>query len=140
MDNSVIDKLKLANLRPTRQRILLANLIWSGTQPRHVTAEQLHNEAKYTGEHVSLATVYNTLHQFIEAGLLLEVCVDGTRSYFDTNIDEHHHLLNIATGELTDISAHRMGITLPHDLPPELETMSVDVIIRVKPRAENATA
>lgn len=140
MDNSVIDKLKLANLRPTRQRILLANLIWSGTQPRHVTAEQLHNEAKYTGEHVSLATVYNTLHQFTEAGLLLEVCVDGTRSYFDTNIDEHHHLLNITTGELTDIAAHRMGITLPHDLPPELETMSVDVIIRVKPRAENATA
>lgn len=140
MDNSVIDKLKRANLRPTRQRILLANLIWSGTQPRHVTAEQLHNEAKYSGDHVSLATVYNTLHQFTEAGLLLEVFVDGTRSYFDTNIDQHHHLLNVETGELTDIAAHRLGITLPHDLPPEYETMSVDVIIRVKNRTQNVTA
>lgn len=136
----IAELLKKANLRPTRQRMLLGNIIWSGPQPRHISAEQLHNEAKRTGEHVSLATVYNTLHQFTDAGLLIEVFVDGSRSYFDTNTSKHHHLLNIVTGELTDIAEHRMKVQLPHDLPAELETMAVDVIIRVRPRDIKALA
>ena len=134
MNTIISEMLKKASLRPTRQRLLLAGLIWSGQQPRHISAEQLHSEAKRTGEHVSLATVYNTLHQFTDARLLHEVFVDGTRSYFDTNIDKHHHLLNIATGELTDIAEHRMTVMPPVDLPPGLEMTSVDVIIRVRPR------
>lgn len=135
MNMIAADKLKKTNLRPTRQRLLLGNIIWSGTQPRHITAEQLHNEAKRAGDHVSLATVYNTLHQFTDAGLLNEVFVDGNCSYFDTNTDKHHHLLNVVTGELIDIAEHRMSVRLPKDLPPDLETMAVDVIIRVRPRA-----
>lgn len=136
----IAEMLKKTKLRPTRQRMLLGNLIWSGPQPRHISAEQLHNEAKGTGEHVSLATVYNTLHQFTDAGLLIEVFVDGTRSYFDTNIDKHHHMLNIATGELTDIAEHRMSIQLPPDMPANMEMTSVDVIIRVRPRESQVVA
>ena len=131
----ILDMLKRANLRPTRQRLLLASLIWSGPQPRHISAEQLHSETKRSGEHVSLATVYNTLHQFTEAGLMREVFVDANRSYFDTNIDKHYHLLNTITGELMDIAEDRMMVKTPIDLPAELEMMGVDVVIRVRPRA-----
>jgi Fur family transcriptional regulator, iron response regulator len=82
--------LRRAGLRPTRQRVALAALLF-GNGDRHVTAEILHEEAVKAGERVSLATVYNTLHQFERAGLLREIAIGGQRAYFDTNISNHNH-------------------------------------------------
>src|SRR5579871_2144950 len=100
--NAVLERLRGAGLRPTRQRLALARLLYDG-RDRHVAAEELHAEALAAKVRVSLATVYNTLHQFTEAGLLREIVVAGGRSYFDTNISEHHHFFFEDSGRLEDI-------------------------------------
>jgi Fur family iron response transcriptional regulator len=89
-------------LRPTRQRLTLASLLVGDGQDRHVTAEGLHDAVMVSGDKVSLATVYNTLRAFCDAGLMQEVTVDGTRSYFDTRIDDHPHFYHEDEGHLTD--------------------------------------
>ena len=94
--------LRRAGLRPTRQRVALATLLF-GNGDRHVTAEILHEEAVKVGERVSLATVYNTLHQFERAGLLREIAIGGQRAYFDTNISNHNHFFVETEGRLVDI-------------------------------------
>jgi Fur family transcriptional regulator, iron response regulator len=126
-----LELLRAAKLRPTRQRLALARLLFEKGD-RHVTAEQLHGEAVAASIAVSLATVYNTLHQFIETGLLREVVVSPGRSYFDTNITDHHHFFFEQSGRLFDIPRERIGITdLPR--PPEGASIRrVDVIIRVE--------
>ncbi len=126
-----LDRLKGAGLRPTRQRLGLGRLLFDGGD-RHVTAEQLHEEASGAGLRVSLATVYNTLNQFTEAGLLREVVVEAGRSYFDTNTSDHHHFFFEGTGRLQDIPGDQVRVS---DLPiaPEGTTVSrVDVIVRVR--------
>src|ERR687884_664920 len=99
---NALDRLRHAGLRPTRQRLALARLLLDKGD-RHVTAEQLHSEALAADIRVSLATVYNALHQFTAAGLMREVVVEPGRSYFDTNIDDHHHFFCESTGHLQDI-------------------------------------
>src|SRR6201746_243776 len=94
-----------AGLRPTRQRVELAGLLFSDCD-RHVTAESLHDEVTQAGMKVSLATVYNTLHQFTQAGLLRQVIVDAARSYFDTNTGDHQHFFLEDEGMLIDIAEH----------------------------------
>ncbi|HEX3954798.1 MAG TPA: Fur family transcriptional regulator [Stellaceae bacterium] len=128
---AVIDRLRLAGLRPTRQRVALARLLFTGGD-RHVTAEHLHGEAQAHQIAVSLATVYNTLHQFTTAGLLREVVVEPGRSYFDTNIDDHHHFFCETTGHLQDIPGEMVMVgQLPS--PPDGAAISrVDVIIRIR--------
>jgi len=121
-----------AGLRPTRQRALLAELLVGDGKDRHVTAESLFEAAKKSGEQVSLATVYNTLRAFCDAGLMQEVTVDGTRSYFDTNTHDHPHFFWEDTGELTDASRERMEIVNLPDAPAEAEIASVDVVIRLR--------
>jgi Fur family iron response transcriptional regulator len=119
-------------LRPTRQRLALARLLLENGD-RHITAEQLHGEAMGADIQVSLATVYNTLHQFTEAGLLREVVVEPGRSYFDTNTTDHHHFFCDADGRLQDIPGEEVmvsGFPLP---PLGTEICRVDVIIRVRP-------
>ncbi len=129
---SVPELLKQAGLRPTRQRLSLAGLLFDG-QDRHVTAEQLHAEAQTASIKVSLATIYNTLHQFTEAGLLREVVVESGRSYFDTNTTDHHHFYCDIDGLLADIPGHSVSLAgLP--TPPEGMSISrVEVIIRIGP-------
>ena len=100
----VINRLRNASLRPTRQRVALAKLLFSDCN-RHVTAEGLLAEAKKVNVKVSLATIYNTLHQFTNAGLLREIVVDTNRCYFDTNVAEHHHLFFEDTNRLEDIDS-----------------------------------
>lgn len=117
-----------AGLRPTRQRILLATLLF-GQGDRHVTAEGLHSEVSHVGEHVSLATVYNALHQFKDAGLLRELAIEGSKAYFDTNTSNHNHFYLESEGRLMDISGVRVE-GLPE--PPEGHRIShVDVVIRL---------
>ena len=126
----IVQKLRAAGLRPTRQRMSLAKLLFE-MGDRHVTAEQLHQEAGQGRIRVSLATVYNTLHQFTSAGLLREVVVQPGRSYFDTNTSDHHHFFLEASGHLQDIPGDSVALSkLPE--PPEGTRISrVEVIVRV---------
>lgn len=128
----VIERLREAGLRPTRQRLALARLLFEGGD-RHVTAEHLHSEALAGYVRVSLATVYNTLHQFTAAGLLREVVVEPGRSYFDTNIDDHHHFFSESVGTLQDIPGEGVVISgLPRP-PAGTKVRRVEVIVRLGP-------
>ena len=127
---ALIDRLKTAGLRPTRQRLALAKLLFCQGN-RHLTAEQLHAEAARERVPVSLATVYNALHRFTGAGLLREVVVEPGRSYFDTNVDDHHHFFHEASGRLEDIPGDRLGLKCVPPAPPGTKIARVDVIIRL---------
>src|SRR3954468_10785864 len=125
------ERLRLAGLRPTRQRVELASHLFGG-RDRHVTAEGLHDEAAKAGSGVSLATVYNTLHQFTAAGLLRQVIVDAARGYFDTNTGDHQHFFLEEEGTLIDIPGDEIavsGVPLP---PAGLAVDRVDVVVRVR--------
>jgi Fur family iron response transcriptional regulator len=125
-----LDLLRRANLRPTRQRLALARLLFDEGD-RHITAERLHEEAIAANIPVSLATIYNTLHQFTTAGLLREIVVDATRSYFDTNTSEHHHFFHEGTGYLEDIPAERLVVAQLPPAPAGTTVHRVDVIVRI---------
>ena len=124
--------LNRVGLRPTRQRMALAALLVGDGMNRHVTAESLYAEAQRNGERVALATVYNTLRAFCDAGLMQEVTVDGTRSYFDTRTDDHPHFYWEDTQELTDAPASELEITRLPVVPPGAEIARVDVVIRLR--------
>ncbi len=128
---AALDLLRGAGLRPTRQRLSLARLLFDGAT-RHVTAEQLHSEAERSGVQVSLATVYNTLNQFKDAGLLREVVVEAGRSYFDTNVSAHHHFFDVDSGQLTDIPAEQITLGALPDAPAGAAVERVDVIVRTR--------
>ena len=130
-DTEVLEQLRTAGLRPTRQRLALAQILF-GQGHRHVTAESLFNEAKTRHTDVSLATVYNALHDFTGKGMLREISIDSTRSYFDTNIGNHYHFFFERTGELQDIPSESVRIAALPDAPAGAEISRVDVIIRVK--------
>ncbi len=129
--NDITELVRTAGLRPTRQRLSLAGLLFSGGG-RHITADQLHAESLGKGFSVSLATVYNTLHQFVTAGLLRELVVDSGRSYFDTNVSLHHHLFFEDSGELRDVSDNSVVIGDLPALPEGASVSRIDIIIRVK--------
>ena len=131
--NHYTGRLRKAGLRPTRQRLALAQLLFAHGD-RHVTAEGLHEEAVAAGMPVSLATVYNTMHQFTEAGLLREVTVDGSRTYFDTNTGNHHHFYCEDDGTLLDINGDAIAVAGVPVPPPGAEVERVDVIVRLKRR------
>jgi len=124
--------LSKSDLRPTRQRVALAALLVGDGQNRHVTAESLFANARASGESVSLATVYNTLKAFCDAGLMQEVTVDGSKSYFDTNTHDHPHFYWENDGALTDAPAEQLEITRLPDAPEGAEIASVDVVIRLR--------
>ena len=121
-----------ADLRPTRQRMALAELLVGDGNHRHVTAESLFESAKATGAAVSLATVYNTLRAFCEAGLLQEVSVDGSKSYFDTNTHDHPHYYWEDDARLSDAPAEQLVISELPDAPEGFEIASVDVVVRLR--------
>lgn len=125
-----VEKLRAAELRPTRQRVALAKLLLDG-ENRHVTAEQLHNEAMAAGIDVSVATIYNTLNQFTASGLLREVTVENGRSYFDTNTTNHHHFFDVDSGTLTDIPNGDISIGALPPLPKGTRMESVELVIKV---------
>lgn len=121
------------NLRPTRQRLALARLLVGDGEDRHVTAESLFLQAVGQGEKVSLATVYNTLRAFCDAGLLNEVVVDGSKSYFDTRTDDHPHFYWEDSHKLTDAPAEELTIAALPEIPEGMELSRVDVVIRLRP-------
>jgi Fur family iron response transcriptional regulator len=119
-------------LRPTRQRVTLARLLVGDGQDRHVTAESLFDAATGADEKVSLATVYNTLRAFCDAGLMREITVDGAKSYFDTNMSDHPHFYWEDDASLSDAPAEHLQISKLPDAPEGAEIASVDVIIRLR--------
>ena len=128
--SGLIDRLKQAGIRPTRQRLALARLLFADGD-RHLTAEQLHAEAQGADVRVSLATIYNTLHQFTGAGLLREVVVEAGRSYFDTNTSDHHHFYFEGSGELQDIPGESVVLPDLPEPPQGARVKRVDVVIRL---------
>ncbi len=124
------ERLRGAGLRPTRQRLALGQLLFGGGD-RHVSAELLHAEAQAAGEQVSLATVYNTLHQFRSAGLLRELAIDGARAYFDTNVSNHNHFFIEPAGELIDIDSDAIRVDGLPEPPPGMRISHIDVVVRL---------
>lgn len=130
-DAGVLEKLRASGLRPTRQRLALAKLLF-GRGHCHVTAEGLFNDAKQSRVDVSLATVYNALHDFTAKGLLREISIDSSSSYFDTNTVDHHHFYFEDSGVLQDIPTDSVRISHLPDAPGGAAISRVDVIIRVR--------
>jgi Fur family transcriptional regulator, iron response regulator len=128
--SDICAKLRDAGLRPTRQRTVLGQLLF-GHGDRHVTAELLHGEAIQAGEKVSLATVYNALHQFRRAGLLRELAIDGTRAYFDTNTSNHNHFFVEPDGELLDIPSDTIRVDGLPTPPDGMAISHIDVVVRL---------
>ena len=126
-------RLRKANLRPTRQRVALGWLLFAKGD-RHVTAEMLHEEARAAKVPVSLATVYNTLHQFTQAGLLAQIAIDSGRVFFDTNLRPHHHFLIEETNALVDIPKGAVDVAKLPEPPEGFERTGFEVIVRLKKR------
>ena len=124
-------RLRAAGLRPTRQRMALADLLF-GQGNRHISAEGLHDEAIAANVPVSLATVYNTLHQFTAAGLLREVPLDGSKTYFDTNVSDHHHFFLEDDNVMFDVPGDALSLDRLPEPPPGTEISRVDVVIRLR--------
>lgn len=124
------DILQRAGLRPTRQRMALAELLFAQGD-RHVTAETLHADAVAGGHRLSLATVYNTLHQFKRAGLLRELAIDGSRAVFDTNTSNHNHFFIEQTGELMDIPSDAIRVGGLPEPPAGMRISHIDVVVRL---------
>jgi Fur family iron response transcriptional regulator len=126
-----VARLRSAGLRPTRQRVMLAGLLFRSGD-RHLTAEALHEEAARAGVKVSLATIYNTLHQFTGAGLLRQVAVDAGRAWFDTNVNEHQHFYVEDDAMLIDIPGADIEIAGVPAAPRGLKVDRVDVVVRLR--------
>jgi Fur family iron response transcriptional regulator len=122
--------LAVAGLRPTRQRLALATLLF-GNGDRHVNAEMLHEEAVRSGVRVSLATVYNALHQFVRAGMLREIAIGGQRAYFDTNTSNHNHFFLESEDRLVDIAASEVRVVGLPSPPEEFRISHIDIVVRL---------
>lgn len=131
---SVDKRVREAGLRPTRQRVALADLLFAKGD-RHLSAEELHEEALSAGVPVSLATVYNALHQFTEAGLLRILAVEGAKTYFDTNTSDHHHFFIEGENKVFDIVSGPVKVTNLPEPPEGMEIVNVDIVVRLRPKA-----
>ena len=131
--SAIAERLRKAGLRPTRQRVALGALLFAG-EDRHVSAEILHAEALTSGEQVSLATVYNTLHQFTGAGLLRELAIDGGKAYFDTNTSNHNHFFIEEQGKLLDIPGDSIRVDGLPEPPAGMRVSHIDVVVRLVPK------
>ena len=127
----ILKKLRDVKLRPTKQRILLANLILDGKN-KHFTAETIQKEVSTKGDNISLATIYNCLNKFVNVGLLKQIDQQGEVTIFDTNVSHHHHFLNQNTGELIDIDPDEIGFSKLPDIPNGFESDGVEVLIKIK--------
>lgn len=129
--SSIRKKLQDVGLRPTRTRVALGSLLFAKGF-RHVTAEMLFAEAKQAAVAVSLATVYNTLHHFTESGLLTQVAIGSSKSYFDTNNHDHDHFYSEDSHELIDIAATELVIVATPVPPRDYEISRIDVLVRLR--------
>ncbi|QKD13616.1 iron response transcriptional regulator IrrA [Mesorhizobium sp. NZP2077] len=139
-ENVAVDKrVRGAGLRPTRQRIALADLLFAKGD-RHLSAEELHEEALAAGVPVSLATVYNALHQFTQAGLLRILAVEGAKTYFDTNTSDHHHFYIEGENRIFDIANGPVTVTNLPEPPEGMEIANVDIVVRLRLKRQERPA
>ncbi|MER9998940.1 transcriptional repressor [Mesorhizobium sp. M0051] len=138
--NVAVDKrVREAGLRPTRQRIALADLLFAKGD-RHLSAEELHEEAVAAGVPVSLATVYNALHQFTQSGLLRILAVEGAKTYFDTNTSDHHHFYIEGENRIFDIDSGPVTVANLPEPPEGMEIANVDIVVRLRPKRREGSA
>ncbi len=130
---AIDERVREAGLRPTRQRVALAELLFAKGD-RHLSAEELHEEATAAGVPVSLATVYNSLHQFTDAGLLRILAVEGAKTYFDTNTSDHHHFFVEGENRVFDIETGPVSVTNLPEPPEGMEIVNVDIVVRLRPK------
>lgn len=130
---SPAQRLRAAGLRPTRQRVALAELIFDRGD-RHLTAEELQDDASANGVSCSLATIYNTLHQFTDAGMLRVLSLETSKTYFDTNVSDHHHFVVEGTEEVQDIEPGSLNVVGLPDVPEGMEIANIDVVVRLRPK------
>ena len=128
-------RLRDAGLRPTRQRLALTDLIFDSGD-RHFSAEELHAEARARGIDVSLATVYNTLHQFTGANFVRVLSVEGSKTYFDTNVSDHHHYFIEDENRVLDIEGGALRLSTPPKAPEGFEVVHVDVVVRLRRKTD----
>jgi len=128
----VLKMIQDAGLRPTRQRLLLSKLLFERGEDWHVTAEALHEDVLKNGAKVSLATVYNTLHQFTDVGLLRQIVIGSGKTYFDTNTDDHHHFYDADEEQLQDIPQDSIILSGLPEAPDGSKIGRVDVIIQLE--------
>lgn len=136
MEEYLEEKLRKCGLRPTKQRLALAEMIFCKGH-RHIAAEELHEEAVKANVPISLATVYNTLHQFTEAKLLRIIAVEGSKTWFDTNTSDHHHFYLEHESRVIDIPENPAGQPVVTNLPPApdgMEIINVDLMVRLRPK------
>ena len=134
--HDVKSMLRSVGLRPTRQRMSLGWLLF-GKGDRHLSAEMLYEEATRAKVPVSLATIYNTLHQFTEVGLLRQVAVDGSKAYFDTNVTDHHHFFLEEDDALLDIPGSEVIVGKTPEAPEGYEVARVDIVVRLRKKGDN---
>ena len=127
----ILKRLRDFKLRPTKQRILLANLILDGKN-KHFTAETIQKEVSTKGHNISLATIYNCLNKFVNVGLLKQIDQQGEVTIFDTNVSHHHHFLNQNTGELTDIEPDEITFSKFPKIPRGFQNYGVEVLIKIR--------
>ena len=131
--NEIINKLRTSGLRPTKQRILLAQNLFIRNKTFHFTVEKLEKEInKNRNEKVSLATIYNTVEAFTKAGYLKEILTSKNKSYYDTNIKSHHHFYDETTKELTDIDYNQVKLNKVPIPPKGKKIKSLEVVIRIQ--------
>lgn len=129
---SLPEVIRRAGLRLTRQRLFLAKLLFEDGKDRHVTAAELARQARRHGERISIATIYNTLHQFVELGLLRQVVIESKAAYFDTNIGDHHHFFHEDSGRLEDVASEDVRIRRIPTPPGNTRIRRVDVVIHLQ--------
>ena len=128
----VTELLQSREITPTQQRLQIGAILFSG--PQHFSAEQVLQLVNQGGAQVSKATVYNTLGLFAEKGLVREVIIDPAKTFFDSNTEPHHHIFDVSTGELSDVSAEDIALSRLPDLPENVSVESVEVVVRVRSR------
>lgn len=134
MSEKIISLLKRFSIRPTKQRVALAKILFKSSENVHMSAEKLYNEATKNKINISFATVYNTLNQFTESGLVKEVIIDNKKSYFDTNIGNHHHVVHEKSGKLEDVAIDSetvKAIAKILKINPNEKIKSLDIIVRL---------
>jgi Fur family iron response transcriptional regulator len=129
LKSKVQDKLKLNGLRPTRARIRIGMILFD--QPKHLSAEQVHEKLKLKGYTISKATVYNTLNAFAELGIVSEVTVDPTRTYYDSTTKPHHHFFNVDTRQLLDIPSDDIRVENLPRLPDNTEIQDLEIVVKI---------
>ena len=133
--NSAVRKLSSNGIRPTKQRMILAKLLFENGK-RHISAEKLYDEVKKDNRKISLATIYNSLKQFSSIGLIREIVVDQNKSIYCTNKEEHYHLYIEDEEKIIDIPKKNIDLNIPQ-MPACMNLHNVDVIVRIRTLKEN---